>query len=425
MCDTTRSEQADDAQARHDREMAALYETSLDINSQPDLSSLLHAIVRRASQLLGARMGGLYLIRPDQTLELVVSYNLPRDYTGTVLHLGEGVSGRVAETGKPVMVTDHLHWDQRAQAYADTPLRRVLGVPLRVGDRVVGVIDVTDECETTPYSDDQIRLLNMFADQAAIAVENARLVDALRQSNAELKARNEELDAFAHSVAHDLTNPVGLMLGFAETIAQDYGAMSDEQRLDSLQAIVRSARRMKSIIEELLLLAEVRKAHVTTEPLDMSRIVSEALQRLADMVEQSGAGIVMPDAPAWPVAMGYTPWVEEVWVNYLSNALKYGGRPPHVELGAELETDGMARFWVRDSGAGIPPAAQARLFTPFTRLDQVHVKGYGLGLSIVRRIVERLGGQVSVDSQTGQGSVFSFTLPAWDGSPLPGGRTRP
>ena len=422
MRDATERKQAEGVLARHDREMAALYETSLEVGSQPDLSSLLHAIVRRASQLLGARMGGLYLMRPDgQTLELVVSYNLPRDYTGTLLLMGEGVSGRVAQTGRPVMIDDHLHWDQRAQAFADTPLRRVLGVPLKVGDRVVGVINVTDDQVTGPFEDDQIRLLNMFADQAAIAVENARLVDALRQSNDELKTRNEELDAFAHSVAHDLTNPVGLMLGYAETLVQDHDAMSGDQRLDSLQTIARNARRMKSIIEELLLLAEVRKARVTTEPLDMSWIVSEALQRLADMVEQSHAEIVVPDAPEWPVALGYTPWVEEVWVNYLSNALKYGGHPPHIELGAELQPEAMVRFWLRDNGTGISPEAQARLFTPFTRLDQVHVKGYGLGLSIVRRIVEKLGGQIGVESQSGQGSVFSFTLPAWGGSPMRGG----
>jgi signal transduction histidine kinase len=129
------------------------------------------------------------------------------------------------------------------------------------------------------------------------------------------------------------------------------------------------------------------------------------------MVEQSHAEIVGPEASAWPVALGYAPWVEEVWINYLSNALKYGGRPPRIELGAKAQPDEMTRFWVRDNGPGIPPEAQARLFTPFTRLDQVRAKGHGLGLSIVRRIVEKLGGQVSVESQVGQGSVFSFTLP--------------
>jgi len=88
-------------------------------------------------------MGALYLMRPDgQTLELVVSYDMPRDYTGTILHLGEGLSGRIAQTGKPLMVDDHLHWDGRAGVYADIQNRRVLGVPLKISDGVIGVINV-------------------------------------------------------------------------------------------------------------------------------------------------------------------------------------------------------------------------------------------------------------------------------------------
>jgi signal transduction histidine kinase len=110
--------------------------------------------------------------------------------------------------------------------------------------------------------------------------------------------------------------------------------------------------------------------------------------------------------------MGYAPWVEEVWVNYMSNAIKYGGCPPRVELGAEAQSKDGVRFWVRDNGRGISPEERDRLFTPFTRLSQIHVKGHGLGLSIVRRIVEKLGGAVTVESKVGRGSVFSFTLPA-------------
>jgi len=104
--------------------------------------------------------------------------------------------------------------------------------------------------------------------------------------------------------------------------------------------------------------------------------------------------------------------VEEVWVNYLSNALKYGGQPPRVELGAE-QKDEMVKFWMRDNGNGIAPEEQARLFTLFTRLE-VRAKGHGLGLSIVQRIVEKLGGQVGVESDgvPGHGSLFCFTLPA-------------
>jgi signal transduction histidine kinase len=146
------------------------------------------------------------------------------------------------------------------------------------------------------------------------------------------------------------------------------------------------------------------------EPLDSAQIVTEARERLANVIEECQAEVITPDT--WPEALGYGPWIEEVIVNYLSNAIKYGGRPPRVELGGTAQADGMVRFWVRDNGPGIPPEAQTQLFTPFTRLDRVRANGHGLGLSIVRRIVEKLGGQVGVESAQDQGSVFSFTLPS-------------
>jgi signal transduction histidine kinase len=145
----------------------------------------------------------------------------------------------------------------------------------------------------------------------------------------------------------------------------------------------------------------------------MAAIVAEVRSRLADLIQQGKAEMVVPPAEAWPVAWGYAPWVEEVWVNYISNAIKYGGEPPRVELGASVQPDGMARFWVQDNGRGLSPEEQAKLFMPFTRLGQARVQGHGLGLSIVRRIVERLGGTAGVESEgiPGRGSLFYFTLP--------------
>jgi signal transduction histidine kinase len=136
------------------------------------------------------------------------------------------------------------------------------------------------------------------------------------------------------------------------------------------------------------------------------------------MIQEYQAEISLP--AKWPLALGHAPWVEEVWANYLSNALKYGGRPPRLELGAELLpnvassdiTSRLACFWVRDNGRGLTSSEQARLFTPFERLSQAQIGGHGLGLSIVKRIVEKLGGTVGVASETGQGSTFFFTLPA-------------
>ncbi|MEA3396093.1 MAG: response regulator [Chloroflexota bacterium] len=250
--------------------------------------------------------------------------------------------------------------------------------------------------------------------ERAIIIARARFGDMmeLRRLNTELRDRNEELDAFSHVVAHDLQNPLGLIMGFAGVI-QSYGdRLGKEERDKCLRSIVKNVTKMSNIVDELLLLGQVRKISINPQPLEMADIVREAQNRMAAMIRERQAEITTP--PMWLQALGYAPWIEEVWVNYLSNALKYGGNPPKIELGATQE-QGMIRFWVRDNGAGIVSEQRARLFTPFERLDQIHMQGYGLGLSIVRLIVEKLGGTVGVESTVGEGSTFSFTLPVWAG----------
>ncbi|HXW00454.1 MAG TPA: PAS domain-containing protein, partial [Anaerolineae bacterium] len=252
--------------------------------------------------------------------------------------------------------------------------------------------------------------------------ERKLLEDSLRQQTVELQAQNEELDAFAHTVAHDLQTPLGPTIGFASLLKEEYMTLSADEIRDIAQAIARNGRKMSNIINELLLLAGVRKMKIEPKPLDMAAIVAEALQRLASLIEEHQAEIILPAASAWPVALGYGPWIEEVWINYISNAIKYGGRPPRLELGATVYqtsegseiseiSPSRVRFWVRDNGPGLTSEEQAQLFTQFTRLHQVQAKGHGLGLSIVRRIIKKLGGQVGVESQIGQGSIFNFTLP--------------
>jgi two-component system sensor histidine kinase/response regulator len=252
--------------------------------------------------------------------------------------------------------------------------------------------------------------------------ERMRAEAALRRYTVELEERNAELDAFAHTVAHDLKNPVGSIVGYADVLAQEYATMPEKMVRTFLRTIARNNRKISAIIDDLLLLSSVRHTEeIETHPLDMGRIVAEARGRLLHLIEELQGEIVLPER--WPVAVGYAPWVEEVWTNYISNALKYGGRPPRVKLGATVQEhktskggapSSSIRFWVRDNGPGLSPAEQARLFTPFERLHQADVKGHGLGLSIVQRIVQRLGGKAGVESAgvPGGGCTFFFTLPA-------------
>jgi len=220
----------------------------------------------------------------------------------------------------------------------------------------------------------------------------------------------EELDSYAHMVAHDLKGPIQILIGYCDMLRVDYEAMSRQEIDESLDIVRASALRMQFIIEELLMLASIRHVDdIGIESLSMGRIIEDAMKRLILDIEQSGAVLTQPKD--WPLAIGHSLWIEEVWVNYISNAVKYGGTPPHIELGATLD-DGIVTFWVRDNGDGIPNDKLDQLFKPFTRLEEARAKGYGLGLSIVKIIVDRLGGDVGVSSTVGEGSTFSFTLPA-------------
>jgi len=249
--------------------------------------------------------------------------------------------------------------------------------------------------------------------------DRAYAEERLRQRIAELEAHVEALDGFAHNVAHTLQTPLSHIILIAQLLEAGYcGALPDgnQEICRHLHAIMQNGLQMSATVEELLMLAAVNKMPVELAPLDMAGILAEAQERLAPMMEESQAEISLPQS--WPAATGYRPWVEVVWANYLSNAIKYGGRPPRLQLGAAAlqEPEGMACFWVSDNGLGLTPEQQARLFTPFTRLDPQRAHGYGVGLSLVREIVNRLGGQVGVESQVGRGSTFSFTLPLAPGN---------
>ncbi len=231
----------------------------------------------------------------------------------------------------------------------------------------------------------------------------------LQEEPADLQARNRELAAYAHTVAHNLKDPLSVILATSDAIVHITDLTPEELRA-YLQQIESTAHAMDDMIDNILLLSELGEVTAPVAPVDMQQVVSRVRMRLGYLIRHRRAQVSIPDA--WPAAIGYGPWLEEVWANLISNAIKYGGRPPKIELGAAAQLDGTAMFWVRDNGSGVPLAARANLFQPFRQAGAVRTPGHGLGLSIVRRIVEKLGGQVGVETEAGRGSQFFFTLPA-------------
>jgi len=249
-------------------------------------------------------------------------------------------------------------------------------------------------------------------------------ITSIRKTEEELKKTNQkliteiekrerlidDLDAFAHTVAHDLRNSLSSIFSASE-IMEELILQNDKNLLSELSNLINlSANKSIQITHELLLLATTDKTQVERTQLDMGRIFNGAKLQLADLIKNSNAQITEPSE--WPQAIGYAPWVEEVWSNYLSNAIKYGGTPPEIEVGADVIFNGNVVFWIKDNGKGLTEEQQKMLFKNFVRLEPQRVDGYGLGLSIVKKITEKLGGLAGVESKgNGEGSKFYFTLP--------------
>ncbi len=243
--------------------------------------------------------------------------------------------------------------------------------------------------------------------ERAMAVAMARHEDLmrLRRLNQDLKARMEDVDTFANAVAHDLQNPLALLIGFAEALRKYRDSMTEEDLEISLQNIEQSGWRISQIMDQLVLLAKARKLEGEIQLLDTAAIVSQARDRLDDVIRQHDAKIITPDT--WPKAQGHSPWVEEVWVACLQHAIRHSDqKPPTLLLDGKALSEEMIQFRIRVNGIGADLGEDQILFEPLP----LGRKGHGLGMSVARRIVDTLGGELKVEDMGG-GTLYAFTLP--------------
>jgi len=255
----------------------------------------------------------------------------------------------------------------------------------------------------------EIGLSSLMTDAGRLGLAFVSDITKRKDMENQLKKHNKELDAFARSVAHDMNDILSGVVGFSELLNDDKQNFTEEERSIFLGEISTNSRKLSNIVSELLLLVTISKKDVSTKEIEMKDMINEVIKRLNHLIDETSSQIRIADH--MEPCLGYRAWVEEVWFNFLSNGIKYGGNPPLIEIGSEKTNTGYVRYWLRDNGQGIAPEHLPSIFEKPEELDQRIIRGYGLGLSIVRQILEKLDGYAEVKSEVGKGSEFSFFLP--------------
>lgn len=411
---------------RHNLILSALEKSTLVLMKELRLNDVLQTILAQAAQLLNTTHGYIYLVEPDETaIKVAVALGVFSKYIGYTLGPDEGMAGKVWQSGRPFNIPDYHRWDTRSRQFDESEFHAVVGVPLKSGEQVIGVLGLAHLQPGFTYNDTDLDLLKRFAQLASIAFDNARLhtlsqqelMERKRMQNereqliAELSARNNEMERFTYTVSHDLKSPLVTINGFLGYLERDAASGNLERLNRDIQRIRDAVQKMQKLLNELLELSRIGRIMNEPEIIAFEGLVDEALEMVHGRLAERG--VIVHTHPNLPVVHGDKPRLVEVLQNLLDNAAKYMGSQgnPRVEIGQRGELDAMPVFFVQDNGMGIAPEHHERIFGLFNKLD-ANSEGTGVGLALVKRIIEVHGGQVWVESEAGRGSTFFFTLPS-------------
>lgn len=398
-------------------EISALSEVGKAINTTLNLQDVFNLILSSSMQLLGGTEGSIMLVDEDEKVLRVVSARGPTADTlaGRSEQVGVGVAGTVAETRRPMLLQGS---DVDPSVSGDPDRRNVYSsmcVPLIRRDQLVGVLNLNETEGKLQFSEEDLGSLGLFAEHAAIAIGNARLY----AEQAETVSRLEELDRlksdFVAAVSHELKTPLTAIIGAAKTVHRGGMTMGEPERTNFLEMIERQANRLLRLVEDLLTTARI-EAGLTTlrrESVDVAQLAQSVIDDLRSARIAKDRSIEVRSSSPHPTVLGDETALQQVLSNLVENALKYSEPPAPVSVEVVDSSDEVI-IHVSDHGRGISADQVRTIFERFRQAESTtarHVGGFGLGLFIVKSLVEKHGGDVQVISEIGTGSTFSVRLP--------------
>ncbi len=410
----TKRKRAEIANRNYANHMAALRQVDAEISSTLDMDRVLNLALNAAVMLSGADAGFVLVNDEDGVPQMVHAYGaFDASRFRNLENPLYGVVARVMQTLQPEFIEDVSSDPDYVPDIPETVA--LMTFPLVIGERIVGTIHL-ETAQENYFTRQVADFLNLLVSRLAAAIDNARLHQLTRDQLKQLQLLEQLKTDMIRIASHDLRNPVGLVHGFLEVLRMDTEDRLTDEELDYIDTMQRAIGRMQHIIDDLLSLERIREmsAHQLNETVDLAEVLRKVHDEQADAARQRGQTLSLDVALESLVVNGDSTQLHEATVNLVSNAIKYTPDGGTVTLRADC-SDGLVRIRVKDTGIGIREDQQTKLFQPFYRVqseETARIEGTGLGLHLVKNIIERHRGSVYFDSVQGQGSIFGFDLPA-------------